>query len=398
MENNFKQKILEEIAFSSKTPKINWEDAIKNAMREEVEAAVNKVLKSELTSYLGFEKNEQGKAKEKGNSRNGKFERELNTTFGPIHVEVPRDRQSDFKTKLFEPYKRSTQNIAETVLKLYNANMTESEISDIIDALYKHKYAKSTISNITDVVLEDVKNFKERKIKKKYFALFMDATYIPLRRNTVEKESINIVLGIDLEGHPEILGYSISPSESKESWEELLKSLKARGLETAQILISDGFIGIDELIKTYLPGCLQQRCYLHIVRNLKDKVRKYDQGIVANEFMKLARYETLEEALKKFKEFVDIWGSKYKSINEWAGCIDIMTLFNFYHFPYMLRKSIYTNNRIESFNKEIKRNAKAHVMFSTEEAEEKFLVTLFNRHNLGVSKNRIGGYELINKR
>ena len=75
-----------------------------------------------------------------------------------------------------------------------------------------------------------------------------------------------------------------------------------------------------------------------------------------------------------------------------------MTLFNFYHFPYMLRKSIYTNNRIESFNKEIKRNAKAHVMFSTEEAEEKFLVTLFNRHKLGVSKNRIGGYELINKR
>lgn len=393
MDNNFKQKIVEEIVNSKK---INWEESIKELIHDEIERAVNSILKNELTAFLGFEKNEQGKACERGDSRNGSFKRELNTTYGPIHVEVPRDRNSEFRTKLFEPYKRSTESIADTVIKLYKANMTDSQIQEIIDSLYRHKYSKSTISIMTDAIEEDVKNFHNRKIDEEYFAIFLDATYVPLRRNTVEKESINIVMGIDMKGYPEILDFSITPEESKDSWKDLLEGLNKRGLKKAKILISDGFVGIDELMKTYLPGCLQQRCYIHIVRNLMNKVRKEDQGLIANQFMELANQESLEIALNKFEKFVEYWASKYKSIRKWKEQINVSTLFNFYHFPKELRKSIYTNNRIEGFNKEIKRNAKTHISWCKEEAEEKFLVTIFNKYNFG-HRNRIRGYELIEK-
>ena len=111
----------------------------------------------------------------------------LNTSYGVIKVDVPRDRKSEFETGLFDRRKRSTQNIGQTILKLYSAGMTDSQIQEIVESLYGHKYSSSTISVITDAVKEDVERFSSRPIKEGYLALFADAIYIPLRRGTVEK-------------------------------------------------------------------------------------------------------------------------------------------------------------------------------------------------------------------
>ena len=134
-----------------------------------------------------------------------------------------------------------------------------------------------------------------------------------------------------------------------------------------------------------------QRCYRHLCDNLVDKVRKIDQHTIADEFMQLAKYETGKEALEAFKVFVGKWGSKYRSIKNWANETDVTTIFNFYRFHREIRTKIYTNNRIESFNKEIKRFGRAHVQWCTEEAEEKFLVTIFNRYNFKIGKRVIRG-------
>jgi len=105
--------------------------------------------------------------------------------------------------------------------------------------------------------------------------------------------------------------------------------------------------------------------------------------------------ESGKEALAAFDSFLAKWGEKYKSVKRWGEQIDRRSVFAFYSFPSELRKVVYSNNRIEGFNKEIRRQAKAHVQFCSEDAEEKFLVTLFNRYNFKVGKRAIKGRELL---
>lgn len=375
--------------------KVNLDEILKEVLREEIEKGVNEIIGHELTAFLGYEKSAQGASKELGNSRNGYYERMLNTSYGVIKVDVPRDRKSEFETGLFDRRKRSTQNIGQTILKLYSAGMTDSQIQEIVESLYGHKYSSSTISVITDAVKEDVERFSSRPIKEGYLALFADAIYIPLRRGTVEKEAVNIIMGIGMDGYPEVLAFSIQPSETKDEWSSMLDSLVKRGLKHARIFVSDGFSGIEEIVRERLPGCLYQRCFIHLCRNLVDKTRPDDHKSIANEFMSLARKENGAEAIKSFGEFIAKWGAKYKAIMKWGDGMDLKTIFNFYRFPRELRSKLYSNNRIESFNREIRRQAKVHVQFCTQDAEEKFLVSLFNRYNFKVGARPIRGREYI---
>lgn len=394
--DNLSQTLLKALANANTNgQKVNLEDVFKETLREEIEKGVNEIIGHELTAFLGYGKNSQGAAKELGNSRNGYYERMLNTSYGPIKIEVPRDRNGEFETGLFERNKRSTHNIGQIILKLYSAGMTDTQIQEIVESLYEHKYSSSTISTITDAIKEDVERFNARNIKEKYFALFADAIYIPLRRGTVEKEAVYIIMGIDMEGYPEVLAFNIHPSETKEGWSNILSSLNARGLKSSRIFISDGFTGIEEVVKEHLPNCLYQRCFIHLCRNLIDKSRPEDHKSIANEFMALSKKENHYEAITAFEEFLSKWGNKYKSIKKWGEEIDINTIFNFYKFPKEIRSRIYSNNRIESFNKEIRRQAKAHVQFCNQDAEEKFLVSLFNRYNYRVGARPIRGREYI---
>lgn len=393
--DNLAQTLLAALKNTEGEGKISIDAAIKEAIRHEIESAVNQIIAHELTVFLGYEKNEQGASAIRGDARNGSYERRLGTTYGEITVSVPRDRNGEFETRLLPRGKRSTDDIGQTVLKLYRAGMTDSQIQEIVESLFHHRYSDSTISFMTDAVKEDVERFRKTKVKERYFALFADAIYVPLRRETVEKEAVSIVMGIDMEGYPEVLAFSIQPEETKEGWKEILQSLRERGLKSARILVSDGFAGIGEIVSELLPGCLHQRCYLHLARNLMEKVRADDRKPISWDFMQLAKMESGKEALGAFEAFLAKWGAKYKSVKRWGEQIDRRSVFAFYRFPKGLRKVVYSNNRIEGFNKEIRRQAKAHVQFCSEDAEEKFLVTLFNRYNFRVGKRAIKGREIL---
>lgn len=375
--------------------KVSIDAAVKEAIRLELESAVNQIMAHELTAFLGYERSEQGASIARGDARNGFYERVVNTTYGEISVSVPRDRNGEFQTRLLPKGRRSTDDIGQTVLKLYKAGMTDAQIQEVVESLFHHKYSDSTISFITDAVKEDVDRFKNAEVKESYFVLFADAIYVPLRRGTVQKEAVSIVMGIGADGYPEVLAFSIQPEETKEGWREIISSLRERGLKSARVLVSDGFAGIGEVVSELLPGCLHQRCYLHVARNLMEKVRAEDRKAVSWEFMGLADMESGAEALAAFDAFLAKWGAKYKSVKRWGEAVDRGSLFAFYRFPKQLRKVVYSNNRIEGFNKEIRRQAKAHVQFCSEDAEEKFLVTLFNRYNLRVGRRPIKWRELI---
>lgn len=388
--DNISKYLEEEIVLAKNNNRsFDFDTVIKEIIRKQVEEGVNNVLQAELSEQLGFEKNEQGKAKESGNSRNGSYNRTLNTGFGPILINMPRDRNADFQSAIVKKGQRKTDNIAQLVIKLYSCNMSDSEISEIVDALCNHKYSASTISSMTDAIKEDVEAFKIRELKKSYFAIFIDSTYIPIRRETVDKEGLNLILGITSEGEREVIGYSITSSESATEWEDILTSLRKRGIEDVKVFVTDGLAGLDEVIARTFPKAKRQRCYVHLLRNLVQKVRIEDQKQISKDFMEMSKCKNFEEALGKYKVFIGTWGNKYKSIDTWAQAISTKNIFAFYSFPENQRKYIYTNNAIEGFNKQIKRLLKKRIQFITQDALEKVLVSIFLHYNMKPGKHSI---------
>lgn len=378
----------------------NFSELIKNAIAEgdNLESAMRKVallmaresveslLRSELTAMLGYDKYESD-GKNSGDSRNGSYERTVQTSLGPLTISVPRDRNGRYEPIAIPRYKRRTDLVTSTIIKLYSSGMSDEEMRLAIGSIYEASYSRSAISSITDAVIEDVKRFSQRRLPKRLFAIFLDSTYVPLRRDSVTKEAINLAMGIDDEGVPMIIGYSITPQESAEAYRELLEGFKSRGLEEVAVAVSDGLSGIDDAISESYPKARRQRCFVHLLRNICSKVRPGDKSSVADDFMSVAKQDTREDGERSLREFVEKWKARYPKLAIWAEKTE--NILTFYDFAEPLRKTIYTNNRIESFNKDIKRMLKKQIQFVSEEALEKRLVSMALHYNEKVGKRKV---------
>ena len=320
-------------------------------------------------------------------SRNGSYQRTIQTSLGPIAIDVPRDRNGEYEPMAIPKYKRRTDLIALAVVKLYSSGMTDEEMRLIISSIYEANCSKSTISSITDAVVEDVKSFSVRRLPKRLFALFLDSTYVPLRRDSAQKEAINMALGIGEDGTPLVIGYSITPQESAEACRELLAGFRSRGLEEVEAAVTDGLAGIDEAIGDSYLKAKRQRCFARLLRNACSKVGVSDRSEVAEDFMDAAKRKDMVPGEAAFAAFAAKWRAKYPKLAVWSEKAE--NVLTFYEFPAGLRQLIYTNNRIESFNKQIKRTLKKQIQFVTEEALEKRLVSIFLHYNEGIGKRKV---------
>ncbi len=232
--NNFTTEIMETL--------INKGD-LDDLFRHHLELAINSLLKAELTAFLDYEKYDRSGVNS-GNSRNGNDSRSFKTEYGELNLVIPRDRNGEFSQQTLPAYKRTNDSLETTIIQLFQKGITMSEISDLIEKMYGHYYTPQTISNISKIVSEDVLAFKERTLEAKYSVIFMDATHIPVKRKTVAKEAIYIVIGIRLDGTKEVLGFTTTPTESAYIWKEILQDLKDRGLEEVLLVVTDGLSSI----------------------------------------------------------------------------------------------------------------------------------------------------------
>ncbi len=249
------------------------------------------------------------------------------------------------------------------VIKLYQTGVTTREISDSIERMYGHHYSPATISNISKETRENVSAFHERSLEANYSVLFLDGTYLPLRRGTVSKECIPIALGITPEGQKAVLGYEIAPNENNASWSTLLDNLQNQGIQQVSLVVTDGFKGLEQIISQAYPLAKQQRCLIHISRNLASKVKRSDRAVILEQFKMIYRAENLEMAVQALEDFIAEWKPKYKKIMESLENAD--NLLTFYQFPYQIWHSIYSTNLIESLNKKSNVKRKRRFFFLT---------------------------------
>ena len=379
--DNFSELIKEAIAGGD-----DLESAMRKAAAAAAKEAVESLLRTEVQTLLGYAKYDPD-GRNSGDSRNGSYERTIQTSVGPITVRVPRDRNGDYEPAALPRYQRRTDLVTSVILKLYSSGMTDEEMRLAIGSIYEASYSRSAISAITDAVVADVRRFSERRLPRRLFALFLDSTYVPVRRGSVAKEAINIALGITDEGVPLVIGYSVTPEESAEAYKELLAGFRSRGLEEVEIAVTDGLSGIDDAVSESYPRARRQRCFVHLLRNILSKVRARDRSEVAEDFAAIARQGDAASGGAAMASFVAKWRSKYPRLRFWAERAE--SVLTFYEFPEGLRRLIYTNNRIESFNKQIKRLLKKQIQFATEEALEKRIVSMFLHYNEGVGKRKV---------
>ena len=363
---------------------------ISEVFRTHLEAAVNTLLQTELTAFLDYEKHDR-MGFNSGNSRNGTYTRTLHTEYGDLNLSMPRDRNGEFNQQTVAPYKRSNDTLEAFVIHMFQKGVTMSEISDLIEKMYGHHYTPQTISNMTKAMSEQVEAFKDRPLDKRYICVYLDATYISLKRDTVSKEAVYIAVGIREDGSKEVLAYAVAPTESAFVWQEVLLDLKERGVEEVLLFISDGLKGITDRIFAVFPDAKYQACCVHLSRGIFHKVRVTDRAEICDDFKTVYRAESRKLGEEALKAFVDKWKTAYPKVMkslESNPCI-----FTFYDFPKSIWRSIYSTNLIESFNKKVKKYSKRKEQFPNEDSLDRFLVYQFEIYNQNFSTRYHIGFD-----
>lgn len=368
-ENARRSKIRELLDMSN----ITSMDDIQNLFKETIAEFMEDGLETELDDELGYIRYDYCN-KNTENSRNGHSSKTLRTSFGDVEVAVPRDRKGEFEPQLLKKNQTSiSQDIEEKILSMYAKGMTTGDIEAHIQDIYGVDVSDTTVSRITDKILPVAKEWQQRPLEAVYTVVFLDAIHYHVRsEGHIVKKAVYIAIGIDLDGHKDVLGMWVGENESAKYWATVLNSLRNRGIEDIFIACTDNLCGFSTAIEAVFPKTEIQNCIIHQIRNSSKYVSYKDLKALMADLK--AVYAAVDEdaALMALDAFSEHWDKKYPTISQswranWAN------LSTYFKFPQKLRRLIYTNNAIEGFNRQLRKVTKAKSVFPTDESLFKML-------------------------
>jgi putative transposase len=329
---------------------------------------INQMLKAEMTDHLGYEKHSV-EGNNTGNSRNGDYTKTLKTNLGEITVNVPRDRNSEFDPKVIPKHEtRLSDEIAQVIIGLYSRGMSTSDIQEQIEQIYGVQVDSTSVSNITNVLIDSIKEWQTRPLEDVYFVVWMDGITIKIRHNgKIIGKTIYLVIGLTKEGLKQVLGMWVAPTESASFWLNVLTDLKARGVEDILIASTDNLNGFTEAIKSVFPLAVTQLCVVHQVRNSLRYVVWKEKKEFAADMRKIYHAPTVEAAESALIDFENKWGQKYAyAVRSWKNNWENLT--QFFDYPLEIRKIVYTTNIIESLNRGVRKYTKTRSIFPHDQA------------------------------
>ena len=330
-----------------------------------VEAALN----AEMDEHLGYEKHHKSTST---NSRNGKSTKRVKTEDGEFELDTPRDREGSFEPKLVKKNQTRFTSMDDKILWLYAQGMSTREIVSAFDEWYGAEISPTLVSRVTNAVIEQVIEWQSRPLDAIYPIVYLDCIVVKVRQDKrVINKSIFLALGINTEGHKELMGMWISENEGAKFWLNVLTELQQRGVEDILIACVDGLKGFPDAINTVFPTNIQL-CIVHMVRNSLKYVSWKDYKAVTADLKRVYRSATEDEALLELERFGDAWDSQYPQItkswrNHWQN---LNTLFN---YPEDIRMAIYTTNAIESLNSVIRKAIKKRKIFPSDDSARKMV-------------------------
>ena len=302
---------------------------------------VEKMLEQEMEEHLGYQKHERG-SKAAGNSRNGKIPKTVQSSYGPVNIEVPRDRNSDFEPQVVKKRQTSISAFENKIISMYARGMTTRDIQDHIQEIYGAEISPTTVSHITEKVLDVAKEWQTRPLEKTYPITYFDAIHYKVRQDgKVVCKAAYTCLGVNLDGRKEVLGLWVGESEGAKFWLRIFTELKNRGVQNIFVSCMDGLKGMPEAIQAVFPMADIQLCIIHMIRNsLKYVSHKYSKEFI-KDLKLIYKAETEEKAWDNVIELQKKWEAKYPlAVNPWiAHWENVKT---FFKFPEAIRTIIYT--------------------------------------------------------
>lgn len=332
---------------------------------------IEEMLQAELDEHLGYPKHSK-EGYHSGNSRNGTFSKTIATeNVGDIVLNIPRDRNGEFEPQIIPKGQTISSKIEEAILGMYSRGMTTSDVKAQVLDIYGLEISETTVSNITERIMESVKQWQQRPLEPVYFTVWMDAIVLKIRdEGKVVNKCVNIVIGLKPNGIKEVLGFWIEQSESASFWMSVLTDLKARGVEDILIACTDNLKGFTQAIKAVFPQTITQLCIVHQIRNSCKFIVWKDRKDFCQDLRNIYTAININQAWEQLLKCKVKWSSKYKyAIKSWEDNWD--NLSNYFEYPLELRRIIYTTNTIENLNRGIRKYTKTKSQFTTENAAAK---------------------------
>lgn len=331
---------------------------------------VEAALKAEMETHLGYAPHDE-KGHNSGNSRNGYSSKTLKGHHGEIVIETPRDREATFEPSIISKGQTRITGMDDQILSLYAKGMSTRDIVDAFQEMYGAEVSAGLISKVTNAVMEQVVQWQNRPLDAVYPIVYLDCIVLKIRHDKrVINKSIYLALGVNLEGHKELLGLWIAETEGAKFWLQVLTELKHRGIEQMLIVCVDGLSGFPDAVNTAFPDARLQLCVIHMVRNALKYVPWKDYKAVTADLKRIYQSTTEQEASLELDRFAETWDHKYPQISKsWrTHWPNLITLFD---FPADIRKVIYTTNAIESLNSVIRKSVKTRKLFPSDDAATK---------------------------
>lgn len=344
---------------------------------ELLQGMVNSILEGEMDSF----QSEEAKSGRQ-NKRNGKLGKRVTSGVGDIWVETPRDRNGDFKPSIIEKRSRQlTSGLDEQILALYAQGNSVEDVRRLLKQIYGLEISAGKISQITDKVLPEIAEWRNRELNKFYPVVYLDAIHFKVRtEGKYVSNAFYTCYAVDWNGQRDLLGMYIDNAEGSKRWGLVLEDLKSRGVEDILVICTDNLSGFSEVINEVFPSAIVQKCVVHQVRNSLKYVDDKDRKELVKDLRKVYTSTTEEEAKSSLEAFKVIWDGKYPYIaKQWESNWE--ELMAFLHFPTGMRKMIYTTNPVEALHRIIRKLVKSKAAWVSQTAlvKQMYLSLMHNR-------------------
>jgi putative transposase len=333
---------------------------------------IERSLGAEMDDHLGYEKGDPS-GRGTGNSRNGHYGKTLTTQAGPVRISVPRDRNSEFEPQIVKKGQRRAGPVDEIILSLYARGLTTRDIQAHLAEVYGASVSPALISNITDVVQDEIITWQTRPLEPFYAIIYIDALVVKVRDGgMVQNKAAYLAVGVDADGFKHVLGIWLGGDEGASFWAGVLAELRNRGVKDVLFVCCDGLKGLPDAVKATWNDATVQTCVIHLIRSSMKYVSWKDRKKAAALMRPI--YTAVNEAAAKaaLENMRREFGKKAPGmIAAWERAWDEFV--PFLKFDAAIRKVIYTTNAIESMNFQLRKITKNRGHFPDDDAAVKLL-------------------------
>src|ERR1700677_1374696 len=334
-------------------------------LREMIGFTAQRLMALEVESLTGAAPGER--SPDRLNQRHGYRERDWETRAGTVELRIPKLRKGSYFPAFLEPRRMAEKALTAVIQEAYVQGISTRSVDDLVKAMGMSGISKSQVSRLCEEIDGKVKAFLERPLEGDWPYIWIDATYLKVRRGgRIVSVAVIIAVGVNGDGRREVLGMEIGASEAEAIWTEFLRKLTRRGLRGVKLVVSDAHEGIKAAVSKVLCATWQ-RCRVHFMRNVLAHSGKSGRRVVSAFIATAFAQETPEAASTQWRAVADQIRPKVPKL---AAIMDDAEndVLAYMTFPKEHRLKLHSTNPIERLNGEIKRRTEVVGIFPNEDA------------------------------